>query len=245
MTDNHEPQVTTSDQPLLVLKYRRGHAISTIVCFTLLVLLFSGTGVAIIAFASKVPAKQEFVLLLFSGLYIGLLPLILAPGVVDRLSFKEIRLYQDRIVRVGIHGGEKAISLACAKLQPMLRYQGAILCHQDTKWFLRPFKCIRYSEEYADPKDAIRLKHMLASLSGRQVRELGPTGSMNPWMKLTDRPRVVSQSTLDSIDKQVLREYLEERKYNRSELKAIIVTMIFCVLLPGFLAGFGIWWSLK
>ncbi len=170
MTDNHEPQVTTYDHPLLVLKYRRGHATSIIVSFSLLVLVLASIGVAIIAFAATLPGKQDFILLLLCGLYIGLLPsLIFAPGVVDRLSFKEIRLYQDRIVRVGIHGGEKAISLACAKLLQTLRYKGAIICHQDTKWFLRPFKCIRYSGEYSRAEGCDKTQTHV----GRFVREKG------------------------------------------------------------------------
>ncbi len=243
MTDNREPQLTTYDQPLLVLKYRRGHANSTVVWFSLLVLVFVGIGVAIIAFASTLPSKQDFVLLLLCGLYIGLLPsLVIAPGIFDLLSFKEIRLYQDRIVRIGIHGGEKAISLACAKLAPILRYDSVVISHQDTKWFLRPFKRIRYAGGYADPKDATRLKHVLAALSGRQVRELEGTFTIDPLIKLTDKPRVVSQSMLDNIDSLVFREILEERTYNRSATVALIVMVIFCGLVPVFLfLGFAFW----
>jgi hypothetical protein len=245
MTDYHEPQVTICDQPFLVLKYVRRHVVSSIVWFAVGILLFSGIGVGLIELEEIGTAKQN-ILLMILGLLVGILPCMMIYYIVDLLSFKEIRLYQNRIVRVGRHGGEKAIPLIHAMLRLILPYyHTVVMCHQDARLVLRDFKAIRYYGDLADPKDAIRLKYVLAALSGRQVQELEAPGRMNRWIKLADTLRVVSQNTMDYIEHQVLHEHLEERKYNRSAIIASIVMMI-CFGLPLLvLCSFVIWWLLK
>ncbi len=244
MADHHEPQTMMCDQPLLVLKYPRGNVVSTMLWCSLGILLFSGVSLGLIELGGMGDYKQNIFLIIL-GLLVGIIPCFLIYYAIDLLTFKEIRLYQDRIVRAGRHCSEKAIPLAHAMLRKILSYHTVVICHEDTSWVLRDFKSIRYYGNLANPKDAIRLKYLLAALSGRQVQELEAPGRMNRWIKLAETLRVVSQSKMDKIDNDVLHEYLEERKSNRSAVIATIIMAICCGLPLLVMCFFVIQWLLN
>ncbi len=127
--------MTPHGEPLFVLRYRRGHALFRIVVWSLSFLLWLGFALAI-PFAAK-PGFLGFVLLLcFESLLLFFL-FRLFLEVVDLMFIKEVRLYQDRIVKAWKFGGERQIGLAQAKLEKAL---GAAIAakriyHQDTEWF--------------------------------------------------------------------------------------------------------------
>jgi hypothetical protein len=112
----------------------------------------------------------------------GLLVLLSIRSIVELLSFKEIRLYRDKMVQVRRWGiAEAEVKLADASLTSSdsrgLRTKS--IFNQDMKiyrgWLVRSllfWKIIVYEETLATPDDARKLKGLLAHLSGRTIEEL-------------------------------------------------------------------------
>jgi hypothetical protein len=243
MTDHFKPQISSGDEPLFVLKYRRGHRFLRIFCFSLGTLFFSGFALG----AALVPEHRfhELILVVLGELVFALLLLLSILQIAHLLSFREIRLYQDRIVQVRRCGSEIEIRLADARHSGnRLGFRPTRIHDQDTGWFPGLFKGISYYEDLPDPKDALKLNLLLAALSGRSVRELGEITKMERLIKKGGALRTLATSTLDNLDNEVLQAYLEEKRYHRAENKGLIAMWLFVLVLPLLILVYvGIWWS--
>jgi hypothetical protein len=242
MTDHFKPQVLSSDEPLFVLKYRRGHRLLRIFCFSLGTLFFS-----LFALTPLVVPYQlhELIVLVLAEPFLALLLLLSILQMAHLLSFKEIRLYQDKIVQVRRCGGEIEIRLADAHFTvPSGGIRAKRIHDQDTKWFPGLFKGISYYEDLPQAKDALKLNLLLAALSGRSVRELGEITKMERLIRKGGALRTLATSTLDNLDNEVLQAYLEEKRYYRAENKAFMAMWLFLLALPLLILVYvGIWWS--
>ena len=238
MSDYDNPQITPYDRLLFVLKYRRRHVFWRIACYSLVILLLAS-----LAFVTPLASQHGLVFLLLFEL---LLVFLLFSGifqVVDLVFFKEIRLYPDRIAKAWIFGSEREIKLIDARLtNPPTRLKAKMICNQDTKWFLRAFKGIFYYEDLPDPKETKKLNYLLAALSGRKARELEEASTLEKLIKDGSTPRVVDKRALNDLDNAVLRDYMEEKKFNRTANRALIVVAV-CALLAIVILWFFIIWG--
>ena len=236
--------ITSYDRPLFVLRYRRGQRLLRIDVWSLACLLWLGFALAI-PFVMKHGFFEFALAFSFELISIFLLSRLIFE-IVDLIFLKEVRLYQDRIVKAWKFGGEREIVLAHARLEKTF---GAIraktIYDPDTNWFLRPVKGVLYYEDLPAPKDAKKLNYLLAALSGRKPREVEEAVVIEKLIGAGDTPRILDKRTLDNIDVAVAHDYIEEKKFNRGVNVAFIVLTLFGVILPIFLLWFGIWWSLK
>jgi hypothetical protein len=227
MTDSYETQTTSFNEPLFVLRYRNGDTYFRIFCLSLGTLLFFG-----IALGALFAGKDGFVIRLF---LVGLSGFVLFSGifqVVDLLFFKEIRLYRDRMVKVWKLIGEREIRLADARFQnaSSRAIRARRLVTRDSRWSLSPFKGIFYYEDLPDPKEAKKFNYLLAALSGRKVRELEDATTIETLIKEERAPRIFDRHALAKLYSEALVDYLEEKKFARSAIKASIIAELFPLL---------------
>jgi hypothetical protein len=95
MSNEYNPEITTFDGPLCVLKYRREHVVVRAFVFSLGVI-----GFLVVALMIPLTGTYELVLLVLAKLFCGLLSFGACLAVIDLLLLKEILLYQDKIVKV-------------------------------------------------------------------------------------------------------------------------------------------------
>jgi len=227
MPDYSEPQTTSHDEPLFVLKYRRGHVVFRIFCLSLIVLVFS-----VILLGIAFAGKDGFVFRLACELLFVLLLIYFILKLVGLALFKEIRLYEDRMVKVSKLTGDTEIRLAEARFQnaSSAALRAKRLASRDTKWFLSPFKGIFYYEDLPDPKDAKKLNYLLAALSGKKIREFEEATTIDALIKEGCAPQIVDRYTLDKLDSEILRDYIEEKKFNRAANKGLVVAVLLLLV---------------
>ena len=104
--------ITSPDQPLFVLRYRQGHVLFRIICYSLIFLVW-------LVFAIAIPFVMKYGLLdlaiaLFFELISVFLFFRLILGIVDLILFREVRLYRDRMVKIWRFIGDRQTGLAQA-----------------------------------------------------------------------------------------------------------------------------------
>ena len=105
----------------------------------------------------------------------------------DLLFFKDIRLFQDKIVKEWYLFGSRKILLKEAMLK-VIRGRGATwrnICNINTNFFLRRVAGITYLQEMATRDDAKIMNKFMAEVTGREVEEFedGSIVNMNPLLK--------------------------------------------------------------
>lgn len=239
MTEHSKPQISSGDEPLFVLKYRRSHVLVRIFCFSLGTLFFSGFALG----AALIPEHRfhELILVVLGELVFALLLLSSILQIAHLLSFKEIRLYKDRIAQVSNRGNETEIRLADARLNGNRDRFGPIRIHdQDTAWFWGLFQGISYYEDLPHRREVLKLNYLLAALSGRNVQSFYIM--KNERLIKEGLPlRALADSTLENLDKEIQWAFVREKRL-RSEDRAWAVAAVVITLLPILcLAGWFIW----
>lgn len=220
MADRDCADTAPHDEPLLVLRYRRGKVVlwGIIICFA--ALLFG-------LFAWAIPMDWSSVsgLLrsLFPKLFFGFLFLLEMYGLAETLCSKEIRLYNERIVKTRRGMGNVEVQLAHARFQFIPDTETSI-CLQDTKGIWPPWRRIICQEHLVGVEDAKKLVYMLARLSGRTTMEFRAGPSM--WSSSTEFIRKGSDLRVinrDTIEEDFQREEAKERDFNRAAGIALAV----------------------
>lgn len=184
MNAQETPGIESTEEPLFVLKYKRWKVWVQAAIHSFLPLLCC---VSIFALAASPLSMSKFLawLAFFLGLFfLGIFAIAAA------LSFKEIRLYNDRIVEVSKLLGKTTVELASARLQityvPWCVGQIQIV-HRDANRLLGagPWRTVQYNIYLADRNKVRELHNLLAQISGRKVEEFDRTGitDMNPLIK--------------------------------------------------------------
>ncbi len=171
-----ESKSESCDEPLFVLKYRRGKA-----AFRLLG-IFTFLLMSIIAVFYATPAGWlKYLFLKVSGTFFLFLCSLMF---IDVLLFREVRLYKDRMVKIWRFIGKREVQLANAHLRcnsgaaigtgrfkngPYSRYK--TIFDRQTNVALAYIKGVSYDEKLADPDDVKKLNTLLADLTGRKVEE--------------------------------------------------------------------------
>jgi hypothetical protein len=175
------------------------------------------------------------------GLVLGSLMLCavlvgLAPFVIEQLFFREIRLYEHRIVRDGWLG-EREIELANAKYL-VDAYGGFHICSKDTGIMWASIKGIVFVGELADRNDAAKLVAVLTHLSKRAVGEVGrPLLWKDNFIKKGRNSPAVGKETLKRLG---LHEDPGDKEFNRATYIALAVYVVFVSLALFSLLYFGI-----
>jgi len=119
--------------------------------------------------------------------------------VIDLVLFKEIRLYQDRIVKVWELLGQREIGLTNATLTDLSSdaFRSKRISNQTRRWLPGLFNGISYDEDLPDPEDVKKLNRLLAALSGRSVRELRESVRLVRLIKEGHTPPVIDEHVLD------------------------------------------------
>jgi hypothetical protein len=172
MTDQDELGIKSSDELLFVMRYRGYHVFLRAIVFAFSLIFFG----VLTVFSS---GSGFGILFLPVG---GLLILLSIRSIVELLSFKEIRLYRDRIVQVRRWGiGETEVKLADASLtsSDSRGLKTKSIFNQDMKiyrgWLARSllfWRIIVYEETLAAPEDVSEFRGLLAHLAGRTIQEL-------------------------------------------------------------------------
>jgi uncharacterized membrane protein YuzA (DUF378 family) len=163
-----EIETTSSDQPLLVLRYRGHQRILRIVLYSFCILIF-GFGLIVTFFESG-----TFVLTrLIYGVFAALLGLGGIYALIEILLFKEIRLYNDRMAKEWHLIGTAEIGLKNATYNGRDYSFMGVRClrNPNTRQYLNNFKIILFDQYMLAPKDLKELNRLLAKLSGRNVEE--------------------------------------------------------------------------
>ncbi len=171
-----ESRSDSCDEPLFVLKYSRAKVIwRLIVIFAALVVCWSAV------FHLTDPFWLQNLFLKVAGA-VGLLYCSLK--FIDILSFREVRLYNDRIVKVWEFIGKREIKLAEARLRcnagkiislgsykegPFNKYM--TIFDRRTSVPFSGIKGVSYDEKLADPDDVKKLNTLLAGLTGRKIED--------------------------------------------------------------------------
>jgi hypothetical protein len=170
MSDNTELKTEPHDEPLCVLRYR-GSRKFLLTIFSFFGSIFFGIfALAPIGGPIFYPVKT----LLF-----GFMTILVVLRLIQLNYFKEIRLYNEKIVQVW-RGGTTEVFLANAGLKCAQTRLGniKIIFDQEAKIYsgIRfPFffwKTVFYEEPWADPEDVRKINQLLADLSGRKVQDL-------------------------------------------------------------------------
>ncbi len=198
MADRSEFAMTSDEEPLLVLRYRRFGVYGLTIFYVLLVPFFV--------------AEALFSLRSLSGFLIAPLSALFIRGIIawtiGVLAFKEIRLYNNRIVQVRNWGlAAVEVELANAKLWVMMReglmrvkriYSGDMEIRRG--WGIAlplPRSIIVYDEELAALDNVKRFNCLLAYLSGRKTKELEE--NLDKLIKEGTGPRIVTKDTLAEV----------------------------------------------
>jgi hypothetical protein len=153
-------------EPLFVLKYRREKVIIRLLIFFL---PFSFLG--FVLFHENPP--------LFYGALCVLALSISGCMFLDILFFQEVRLYEDRMVKIWHFIGKREVRLADARLRctavaigkagPHNKYM--CVSSRQTSLVWSSILGVTYDEKLADPDDVKKLNTLLANLTGRRVEE--------------------------------------------------------------------------
>lgn len=231
-------EFNSHDEPLFVLRYRAFHVFLRTIISAFSFILF--TGLVLFPFGSAFG-------LLFKAVLGGLLGLLSIRSVIEPLSFKEIRLYSDRIVEVRKWGSTE-ILLANTRLVSEGGFRRKSIFSQDMKiyrgWLARSFlfwRIIAYEESLADPKDVRRFNRLLARLSGRKVQEL--EWNLDRLIKGNAGPLPITKETL--VEVLSCHDDSEQAAYERTANGALLVATLPITLPIGVLWLFVIWWSLR
>jgi hypothetical protein len=228
MNVNDQSQVTSRLEPLFVLKYRRRR-----VLLWLFIYFFYALSFGLFAFV-PLPAKDGIVFVLLGKFVFGLISLLGLFQFFDLLLFKEVQLYDDRIVKVWKWIGARAIKLVNASLTTSIpggRYARTV-CNQDTNWYSRGITGIFYYEDLACTKEVKKLNSLLAYLSGRKLQEIEYPATLNRLIKEGDLPRSASGY---AFNEDLLNQDPGEREFLRIAdvgllLLFVIVIMTMCLL---------------
>jgi hypothetical protein len=166
MVATGKTDVSSCDEPLFVLKYRRFIRGGLIALFSFWV-LFASTMIL----ADPDPHFHDVAA-------VALLTYFTLMQLVELLLFKEFRLYRDRIVKVWRLIGSRELALANARLEIFSIFslsgkhffvQESNPCRRLLQWF--SFKRVFYLDYFAYPQDAQELTRHLAYVSGRKIEE--------------------------------------------------------------------------
>jgi hypothetical protein len=235
MNDKDRLGIAPHDEPLFVLRYKKGR-----LCFFAFHCFLSA--LFILAFAILIPLIDKYGLPFVFLAEVVFWPVFFAIALqlVDLLSVKEIRLYQDRIVRVGKSMRSRGIRLADARVitttSRMLNTK--LFCNRYTKGLLSRYQGILYYEDLADPNEIRKLNRLLAALSGRRVREFAQAIDMERLIKDGNSPRTVTDYAFDEQD---LRDEQQEKQFGSTSNRAFLV-LFFFLMLGACILWFAIIW---
>lgn len=231
MDDKDKTDITSPDEPLFVLRYQRSRVVSRIWLVSLLAILLPGTFLVLLTTLSGFR-------LLLGLLVFGSLLSVAIWSLFDLLSFKEIRLYEDRIVQVSGWAGEKEISLVNSKLA--IRGGGlglriftsanvvGIWNRNADIWFTRPV--VAWDEALADRKDVKKLRSLLAHLSGRKIREFEDGMLFGDKLIKKEMPPSANVIRAHAPDEPVEHPTDGEREYDHAAWVATLVYVVFAML---------------
>jgi uncharacterized membrane protein len=231
MNVHDQSQITSREEPLFVLKYRRRR-----VLLWLFIYFFYAFSFGLFAFV-PLPAKDGIVLVLLAKFVFGLMSLYGLFQFIDLLLFKEILIYQDRIVKVWKCIGARGIKLSDAGLTiaiPSGRL-GRTVYNLGTKRYLRGITCIFWLDDLACPKEVKKLNSLLAYLSGIKLKEIEYPVPLKKLIKEGDSPRSANGYT---FNEDLLKEDPNEREYNRAVTISLIVWFLFVAVVLGVLCYF-------
>lgn len=166
------------EEPLFVLRYRRGNVFATTLLFSVVTIPLSFA--IFITSLANFPEVMSLIGMAISAL------LILASifRVLGDLFFKEIRLYKDRIVRVSKLIGAKEIKLVNADLlvdgrdvdvKRSTPVSKICIFEKATIPWPAQFRGIVYDDRFVNWEDGKRFKCLLAELSGRKMENFEQT----------------------------------------------------------------------
>lgn len=241
MTDQGELGMKSHDEPFFVLRYRRYHVLLRTFIFSFGFIFFSAL--------TLFPSRSFFGLIIKSTF--GFLFLLFARDLVELISFREIRLYNDRIVQIRRFGiPEIEVKLADAALisSDSRAIGRKSIFNKDVKasrsWLLRTFlfwRIIVYEETLAKPENVRRFNSLLAYVSGRKILEL--EGDLDALIKKGSGPRVVTKDT--SVEALLCPEDPQQAAYDRAANRAFLVVTLAHALAMVVLCLFIIWWRLR
>jgi hypothetical protein len=167
MNCTSESKSDSCDEPLFVLKYRRGKVIWRLLAF-LPVLCIFGYGIN----ALKDPHGLKEMFLLVGGV---LSLFIYGLAFIDILFFEAVRVYSDRVVKIWKFIGERQIRFVDAQLRGAagnLKYViYKTIFHKQTNVIFSYILGVSYDEMLANPDDIQKLNTLLAALTARKVEE--------------------------------------------------------------------------
>ncbi len=161
-----ESKSDSCDEPLIVLKYRRGKVFRRLILFFVPFYI-----VGFVLFHENPPPFYEALCVLVLSIF--------GSAFVDIILFREVRLYKDRMVKIWNFIGKREVRLADARLRctavaigkagPRNKYM-CVSSRQTNVVCSSPLG-VTYDEKLADPDDARKLNILLADLTGRRVEE--------------------------------------------------------------------------
>ncbi len=168
MNCTSEPKSESSDEPLFVLKYRRGQVIARSIPFFFAFFVL-GYGLFV--------GPPLFQVLAVLGFF------IYVPIFIHFLFLREVRLYKDRIVGIWYFLGQRQVKLEDAQMKissgvigPYNRCKTICDKRANAEWGL--LRGVFYNEKLADPNDVKSLNALLAGLTGRKVGEFEQEDAM-------------------------------------------------------------------
>lgn len=213
MADRNDAETAPHDEPLLVLRYRRGKVAATGIIICIVALLF---GIFAWALPMDWSSGSGLSRSLFPKVFLGSLVLLGLYDLAETLCSREIRLYNDRIVKTRRLMGNVEVQLAHARFSFNPRTATSI-CVQDTKGIWPPWRKIICHEQLVGVEDAKKLVYMLARLSGRTTLEFRAASPI--WSSSTEFIRKGSDLRVinrDTIEGDFQREEAKERDFNRA-----------------------------
>ncbi len=161
-----ESKSASCDEPLFVLKYRSRKIIRRLILFFIpfYIIWFA-------LFHENPPLLMKVVCVLTLSIFGSMF--------LDILFFREVRLYEDRMVKIWNFLGKTEVTLADARLRctavaigkagPHNKYM--CMSNRQTNLVWSSILGVTYDEMLADPDDVKKLNTLLADLTGRRVEE--------------------------------------------------------------------------
>jgi hypothetical protein len=230
------------EEPLFVLKYRGIKVFWRAITIAL--------GVAFLGLIIFAVPTEGTPVLLFKA-FLGLLGLGAILFVAQLASFRELRLYNDRIVKVQV-SGDTTIELANAKISGGNGSGGRMISitNQDMKisqgWVARLSMgkgLIVFEAGLADPEDVKRLNVLLAYLSGRPIGEFErgyiEAGKM---VKEGYHPRIITKDTpTEALQCALPPDCPEEREKSQRRFRMLFIIVGLIVLIQLCVTAYLIW----
>jgi hypothetical protein len=225
MSDEPKSQISSVDEPLFVLKYRRNRVSLRILGLSIIILFFLMWEVVCLLFFEL--SFGFFFFVIFFGLTI----FFFIREIHDVLSFKEIRLYKDKIVKVWKSMRTREIKLVDAILVTTdYRLRKRWIRDANVKSVLLHSKGIGYCEDLPAADDVKKLNRLLAALSGRRVKELGQSHGQSIPGRLIEEGSSPQANITYQFDEQDVREEKKEKAFNRVAIRALIIYFLFLML---------------